>query len=72
MLATLLQERRPRLDLSKLEYADEMVGRELARTAEAIDAEGRTLVLLVVSRGIERFLRRHGVVPPARIERGRP
>lgn len=57
------------LDLCELQLADEGVGGELRRIAAAMRADGRTLVLVVASPGIERFLRRHGVVPPARVRR---
>ena len=65
-LAPLLLARGGRLDLAELRFADDDVGRELARAAEAL---GEALVIVAPSGGIERFLRRHGVVPPATLRR---
>ncbi len=56
----------PLLDLAELRFADDDVGRELARVAEAL---GEALVIVAPPGGIERFLRRHGVVPPATLRR---
>ncbi len=53
------------LDLRTLRFADEDVGRLLARAAETLHAEGRALRVRSGAPGIERFLRRHGIVPPA-------
>ncbi len=69
VLSTLLESGGEVLDLRELQLADEGVGGELRRIAAAMRADGRTLVLEVSSPGIERFLRRHGVVPPARVRR---
>jgi chemotaxis protein methyltransferase CheR len=65
-LAPLLHARGGRLDLADLRFADDDVGRELARAAEAL---GEALVIVAPAGGIERFLRRHGVVPPATLRR---
>ena len=69
LLSALLESDGNVLDLRELRLADEGVGLELRRIAAAMRADGRTLVLEVSSPGIERFLRRHGVVPPARVRR---
>jgi len=53
------------LDLRTLRFADEDVARLLARAAETLHAEGRALRVRSGAPGIERFLRRHGIVPPA-------
>ena len=55
----------PVIDLRDLRYADETVGRVLARAAAALAGEGRALVLITSASGTLRFLRRHNVVPPA-------
>jgi chemotaxis methyl-accepting protein methylase len=65
-LAPLLHARGGVLDLAELRFADDDVGRELARAAEAL---GEALVIVAPAGGIERFLRRHGVVPPATLRR---
>ncbi len=54
------------LDLRGLRFADEPVAQELRRVAAALASEGRTLTLYVDGPGMERFLRRHRVVPPAK------
>lgn len=69
LLGELLESDGDVLDLRELTLADEGVGLELRRIAAAMRADGRTLVLEVSSPGIEHFLRRHGVVPPARVRR---
>ena len=69
VLSALLESGHDVLDLRELRLADAAVGGELRRIAAAMRADGRTLVLEVASPGIERFLRRHGVVPPARVRR---
>ncbi|MEM9067462.1 MAG: CheR family methyltransferase [Myxococcota bacterium] len=69
VIAALLEGRGTDLDLRELRFADEGVARELARGAQALQEDGRTLVLWVSSVGIERFLRRGGVCPPARVRR---
>ncbi|MCA9613569.1 MAG: hypothetical protein KC586_12515, partial [Myxococcales bacterium] len=56
------------LDVTRLRFADDDVGRELARAAQVL---GERLVVVAPGGGIERFLRRHGVVPPATLRRGR-
>lgn len=58
------------LDLGGLTYADDEVARVLARAAATIVAGGRRLVVHVQGAGGERFLRRHGIVPPAELQRG--
>jgi len=65
VLAQLLRRGERVLDLRALELADEPVARELKRVAELLASEGRTLELLASGAGTRRFLRRHGVVPPA-------
>ena len=64
-VARALRGGEPTVDLRNLRYADEGVGRVLARAAATLAAEGRTLVLIASAAGTLRFLRRHGVVPPA-------
>ncbi|MCB9634929.1 MAG: hypothetical protein H6721_22625 [Sandaracinus sp.] len=66
-LAPLLREG-GELDVTRLRFADDDVGRELARAAQVL---GERLVVVAPGGGIERFLRRHGVVPPATLRRGR-
>lgn len=53
------------LDLRELRFADDDVGRVLARAAQTITSQGRALTVLAEAAGIQRFLRRHGIVPPA-------
>jgi len=53
------------LDLRALRFAGDDVGRLLARAAETLHAEGRALRIRSGAPGIERFLRRQGIVPPA-------
>jgi len=63
----LASEGRPVLDVRDLRFADDGVARVLARAAAALDEEARPLVVLATAPGILRFLRRHGVVPPAEV-----
>jgi chemotaxis protein methyltransferase CheR len=60
------------LDLRGLRFADEAVARELERAAHAVASTGTPLVVIAAAPGIERFLRRHGVVPPAVLVREPP
>lgn len=55
----------PVLDLRELRFADEGVARVLARAAHTLGADGRQLTLVASAQGTVRFLRRHGIAPPA-------
>ena len=65
-LVPVLRARGGVLDLAELRFADDDIGRELARAAQAL---GEHLVIVTPAGGIERFLRRHGVIPPATLRR---
>lgn len=58
------------LDLRGLRFADEAVARLLARAAATLASDGRVLRVHTSTPGTERFLRRHGIVPPAVLVRG--
>lgn len=70
VLAALLESGGRELDLTRLRFADEGVGRELRRVAVALADGGEALTLYVETEAVERFLRRHRVTPPARLRRG--
>jgi len=57
------------LDIRELEYADDSVARVLARAAATLEAQERVLVVVAAAPGLDRFLRRHGIAPPARVVR---
>jgi chemotaxis protein methyltransferase CheR len=57
------------LDLRGLRFADDAVARLLARAAAALASDGRALLVRTSTPGTERFLRRHGIVPPAVLAR---
>jgi hypothetical protein len=57
-----------KLDLRALTFADDGVARVIARAVAAATAQGRAVKIRAASSGTERFLRRHGIVPPADLE----
>ncbi len=65
VIACVLHHAHPVIDLSALRYADDGVARLLARAASVTAAEGRPLRIIARAPGTLRFLRRHGIVPPA-------
>lgn len=60
------------IDLRELQFADDDVGRVLARAAQTIASQGRALTVVAAAAGIQRFLRRHGIVPPAKMAAAPP
>jgi anti-anti-sigma regulatory factor len=58
---------RATLDLTALRYADDDVGRMLARATAALSAHGHALTIIVNGSGTLRFLRRHRILPLARV-----
>ena len=60
----------PALDLTSLAFADDAIGRILARAAATALSEGWVLRIAATSAGTLRFLRRHNVVPPAELVGG--
>lgn len=64
---SVLSHDKPTVDLRELAFADEGVARVLQRAARTLEAEGRPLTVIAEASGMVRFLRRHGIVPPAKL-----